>query len=79
MQINKLALLSAEISTVGYVSGREKQNARFFCEFLVLALVGAAIGSSASADDRAAAQPLREEVWGLMTPLPCSPTCAASG
>ena len=37
---------------------------------LVLALVGAAIGSSASADDRAAAQPLREEVWGLMTPWP---------
>ena len=37
---------------------------------LVLALVGAAIGSSASADDRAAAQPLREEVWALMTPLP---------
>ena len=37
---------------------------------LVLALVGAAIGSSASADDRAAAQPLREEVWALLTPLP---------
>ena len=37
---------------------------------LVLALVGAAIGSSASADDRAAAQPLREEVWALSTPLP---------
>jgi dienelactone hydrolase len=37
---------------------------------LVLALVGAAIGSSASADDRAAARPLREEVWGLMTPWP---------
>ena len=37
---------------------------------LVSAIVGAVIGSPASADDRAAAQPLREEIWGLMMPLP---------
>src|SRR5262245_61289996 len=37
---------------------------------LVLALMGATIVSSASAEDRGTVQPLREEIWALMTPLP---------
>jgi dienelactone hydrolase len=37
---------------------------------LALVLVSAALFSPASAADRIAAQPLREEIWALMTPLP---------
>jgi dienelactone hydrolase len=43
---------------------------RFLRSLLVLALVSGATISSAWADDRAALQPLREEMWVLMTPLP---------
>ena len=43
---------------------------RFLRSLLVLALVGGSMISSAPADDRAASQPLREEMWALMTPLP---------
>ena len=43
---------------------------RFLRSLLVLVLVSGASVSSAPADDRAALQPLREEMWVLMTPLP---------
>jgi hypothetical protein len=43
---------------------------RFLRSLLVLALVSATMAASASADDRAALQPLREEMWVLMTLLP---------